>query len=117
MSLFVPNKIELEYSPKITIEKIKLAIAKHLPDYKQFRPFGLELRELFLGDSIAIKRRGATAMSLISIKNNEKSNRTTIRIQDTYRIGGLLFYMATKKDSIERIEEAIRLELPNMIQE
>lgn len=115
MSLIIPNKIELEYSPGITIEKIKSAIARHLPNYKIFRPFGIGIRELRYGKSIAAKRRGATALVLVSVKHNERSNKSTIFIQGSFRVGGFLFYMASKKDSFERVEEAIRLEIPNMV--
>ncbi|MBQ6155523.1 MAG: hypothetical protein IJK22_02875 [Bacteroidales bacterium] len=116
MSLLLPNKIELEYTPAITIEKLKSAIAKHLPNYKHVNPFlQLGINKLRYGDGFAVKRRGSTAIALVFLKHNERANSTTIRIWTTFRIGGLLLLIATKKDSLERVEEAIRMELPNMI--
>jgi hypothetical protein len=116
MSLLLPTKIELEYTPTITIEKIKSAVVKHLPDYKLVNPFlQLAVNKIRFGDGFAIKRKGSTAIALVFLKHNESANTSTIRIWTTYRFGGLLFLLATKKDSLEKVEEVIRMELPNLI--
>ena len=116
MSAFKPNVIELEYTPEITIDKIKDAIARHLPSYKQFRPAFTGVTELILGcDIVAVKRRWATAIAVVGVKHNEAANKTKIKISGTFRVGGVFFYLLTKKDSLELVEAAIREELPEMI--
>jgi hypothetical protein len=111
MGKLTKEKIELDYTPNLTYEKMERLLALHFPEYPQVWPF--------FGEGIALKKR-SYALCCVRVIHKEKKNRTRIEIFGSQTplsrcfLGGIWYFFSIG-DLVDQVEEVIRKELPNLI--
>ena len=113
MGKYTVEKIELEYTPNLTAAKIAKVLSLHFPEYEQVWPFA--------GEGVALKKR-PYAMACVNIRQKPNKNKTLIRIYGSMTpvstiYAGWLWYMFAIGDLVDRVQEVVRQELPNILKE
>lgn len=113
MGKFSTEDFELEYTPKLTASKFAKVLSLHFPEYEQVWPF--------TGDGIALKKR-PYALACICIIHREKKNKTIVRVYGgmsplSMIYAGRLWYLFAIGDLVDRVEDVVRQELPNILKE